>query len=93
LSAAQALAREAAWNFDCAPGAPFRFHSAVARLSARAASLEAAHLAHQVFGAIGVMLEGPVYPISRRIRQLASAPPEPDAARRAMLDQIGLVTR
>ena len=43
-----------------------------AKLSANAAALRAAHVCHQVFGANGITLEGPVFHVSRRIRQLAS---------------------
>ena len=45
----------------------------------------AAHVAHQVFGAIGITLEGPVFRVSRRLRQLASQPPTDAAAREAVL--------
>ena len=47
----------------------------------RRARSAAAHTAHQVFGALGITLEGPVFHVSRRIRQLASQPPPLDAAR------------
>ena len=38
-----------------------------------AAGRDTAHLAHQVFGAIGITLEGPAFQRSRRVQQLATA--------------------
>lgn len=83
LAAARDLARRAAWRLaEDVAGAPEA--AAAARRSAERAALTAAHVAHQTFGAQGVTLEGPVFHVSRRIRQLASQPP--DAARgRALL--------
>ncbi len=76
LAAAATLARAAAFAFDRdgrEPGAtPASAPSAAARLSAARAALAAVHTCHQVFGAIGITLEGPVFHVSRRIRQLAS---------------------
>jgi alkylation response protein AidB-like acyl-CoA dehydrogenase len=82
--AARILARAAACAIDgdepdIAPRA------AAAALSARAAAQGAAHTAHQVFGAQGIALEGPVFHVSRRIRQLASQPPGDLRARAAVL--------
>lgn len=89
LDAATALARRAAERFDdAAPDAPSA--AATARLSAGRAALEAAYTAHQVFGAIGVTLEGPVFHVSRRIRQLVSLVPGVDDAREALLAELGL---
>ena len=89
LGAAESLARAAAFRLDA--GAPDAFASAAAaRLSARRASLEAVHVCHQLFGAQGIALEGPVFPVSRRIRQLASQPPDESAAREALLARCGL---
>jgi hypothetical protein len=42
------------------------------------------HVCHQVFGAIGITLEGPAFHVSRRIRQLAAWPGEA-AAREVVL--------
>ena len=84
LSAAETLARAAAYGFDGGePGA--RATAAAARLSARRAALEAAHVCHQLFGALGITLEGPVFHVSRRIRQLASQAPGEASAREALL--------
>ena len=89
LGAAETLARAAAWRLDAGePGA--RAAAAAARLSARRAALEAAHVCHQCFGAQGIALAGPVFHVSRRIRQLASQPPDEAAAREALLEGCGL---
>jgi len=77
LSAAQALARAASCAFDSAAAGSGEAQpeAAAAVLSARRASLNTAYTCHQVFGGIGITLEGPAFYISRRIRQLASTPP------------------
>ena len=87
LDAAATLARIAAHAWD-ENAADLRARAAAARLSATRAALDAAHTAHQLFGAQGITLEGPVFHVSRRIRQLASQPPPPDAARDALLAQL-----
>lgn len=46
--------------------------AAGARLSAEAAALQAVYVAHQSYGAMGMTVDGPVFYISRRIRQLAN---------------------
>ncbi|MBK7977924.1 MAG: hypothetical protein IPK07_33300 [Deltaproteobacteria bacterium] len=38
------------------------------------ASRDAGAVCHQVFGAIGITLEGPAYRFSKRIEQLAASP-------------------
>jgi alkylation response protein AidB-like acyl-CoA dehydrogenase len=80
LHAASALVRLAAFRLDAgdarAPGL-----AAAARLSAGRAALATAHVVHQTLGAVGVTLEGPAFHLSRRVRQLVSLPPGPDAAR------------
>lgn len=81
LAAAGTLTHAAAFHFDDGASAPARLHAAAAHASAAAAALEAAHVCHQVFGAIGITLEGPAFHVSRRIRQLASLPPGPAASR------------
>jgi len=86
LDAARTLARAAAFAFDRDPGGDdVRADAAAAWLSARGAALEAAHVAHQVFGALGITLEGPAFHVSRRIRQLASQPPGDATARERVL--------
>jgi hypothetical protein len=89
VCAAAALARIAAHAWD-AGAADLRARAAAARLSATRAALDAAHTCHQLFGAQGITLEGPVFHVSRRIRQLASQPPSPDGARDALLEHWGL---
>jgi len=61
-----------------------------AKLSANGAALRAAHVCHQVFGAIGITLEGPVFHVSRRIRQLASQSRSDRAEREVLLGAIGM---
>ena len=97
LSASTALAHNAAFVRDegelepgLGPSAEVRSLASAARLSANAASLEAVYVCHQVFGAIGITLEGPAFHITRRIRQLASQPPGDAAARAGILESIGL---
>ncbi|MEE8581101.1 MAG: acyl-CoA dehydrogenase family protein [Myxococcota bacterium] len=84
-AAAATLARTAAFHFDRGD-AEARGMAAAARLSACAAAVDAAHVCHQVFGAIGITLEGPAFHVTRRIRQLASQPPRPEAARAAVFE-------
>jgi len=88
LDAAATLSRVAADRWDERDGAAPRLAGA-ARLSAARAALRAAHTAHQVFGALGVTLDGPAFHVSRRIRQLAAAPPG-DPARARLLEPLGL---
>jgi len=74
LTGAQTLARAAACSLD---GGDTEMASlaAGALVAARRASLKTAFDCHQVFGGIGVTLEGPAFHISRRIRQVVSTPP------------------
>ncbi len=88
LAASAALARIAAFAWDHAQPDAFAAASA-ARLSAGEAALAAAMTAHQVFGAIGVTLEGPAFHLSRRVRQLVAHAPSLDAARARVLDGAG----
>jgi hypothetical protein len=93
LEAARMLARRAACDFDAhaAGGADLlqvRCAAAHARLSAKRAAVETAHVCHQLFGAVGITLEGPVFARSRRILQLASAIPGEESARSALAEQL-----
>ena len=89
LDVAQTLARAAAWEIDT--GAKTAVSSAAAaRLSARRAAVEASYVCHQLFGALGITVEGPVFHVSRRIRQLASLPPDAAEGRAAVLERFGL---
>ncbi len=78
LTAAQSLARAAACVFDTTGNDSLHEAACLAAgavMSARRASLQTAHVCHQVFAGIGITLDGPAFYISRRIRQLASTPP------------------
>jgi alkylation response protein AidB-like acyl-CoA dehydrogenase len=88
LDAAATLARIAAWHWDAGSAEAPR-HAAAARLSAARAAPRAARVAHQTFGALGVTLDGPVFHVSRRIRQLVATPPGPEPARAALLAALG----
>ena len=89
LLAARTLARVAAFWIDCGSG-DSGVQAATARLSAGSAALESAHVAHQVFGAVGITLEGPAFAASRCIRQLVSLPPGEAFARASVLTNLGL---
>lgn len=89
LDGAGALARAAAFRLETGD-ARARASAAAARLAARRASLQAAHTCHQLFGAVGITLEGPVFHVSRRLVQLATGAPGEAASRRALLVRFGL---
>jgi alkylation response protein AidB-like acyl-CoA dehydrogenase len=89
LDAAATLARVAAWEWD-AQAATAGMRAAAARLSASRAAENAAHAAHQVFGALGVMRDGPAFFASRRILQLVATPPGPRPAHATLLAAAGL---
>jgi alkylation response protein AidB-like acyl-CoA dehydrogenase len=89
LDGAAVLARAAAFRIavgdaDAPPSA------AAARLAACRAAVHAAHTCHQLFGAIGITLEGPVFHVSRRILQRAGGAPGAAAARETLLTRFGL---
>ncbi len=93
LAGAATLARASAFRFDRggpSPGPDMLAAAGAARLSAARAAVGAAHICHQVFGAVGITLEGPVFHVSRRIRQLASDPGRDAPARAALLATYGL---
>jgi alkylation response protein AidB-like acyl-CoA dehydrogenase len=90
LDGAGTLARAAAHHFDQGGEVPAGAPAAAARISASRAALEAAHVCHQLFGAVGITLEGPVFHVSRRIRQLVSQPPGEGTARAALLRRFDL---
>jgi alkylation response protein AidB-like acyl-CoA dehydrogenase len=92
LGAARALARRAAFEYDedGAGRREVRAMASAAKLSANAGALAAAYVCHQVFGANGITLEGPVFHISRRIRQLASQPPGDSADRERLLSSFDM---
>jgi alkylation response protein AidB-like acyl-CoA dehydrogenase len=80
LAAAATLARAAACRLDEADADAARF-AAAARRSADSAATMAIDVCHQTFGAIGITVEGPAFHITRRLRQLVSAPPRPNTDR------------
>jgi alkylation response protein AidB-like acyl-CoA dehydrogenase len=89
LDGAEMLARQAGYALAQEHGGA-AVHAAAARLSACSAALATANVCHQVFGAVGITLEGQVFHVSRRIRQLANQPPGADLARAALLESLGL---
>jgi alkylation response protein AidB-like acyl-CoA dehydrogenase len=92
LDCAAALARAAAFHFDRSEGGASREaarFAASAHVSACDAALAAAYVAHQVFGAVGITLEGPVFHVSRRIRQLVAEAPGRDASRDRLVAGAG----
>jgi len=89
VGASTALARAAAFHFDQGDAAT-RVAAAGARLSASRSAVDTAHVCHQLFGAIGITLEGEVWHVTRRIRQLASQAPGEAHARDLVLEAFGL---
>ena len=89
LDGAETLARRAGYALaqDHADAAS---HAAAAALSACSAALAAVNVCHQVFGAVGITLEGPIFHVTRRIRQLAGQPPGLAHARARLLADIGM---
>ena len=92
LGAARALARNAAFLFDEGESArpEARAIASAAKLSANSSAVTAAYVCHQVHGANGITLEGPVFHISRRIRQLATQPPGEAGKREELLASFGM---
>jgi len=94
LGAARGLGRAAAARFDAMEGdsawAPVGVAAATARLSAAAAAVASAHVCTQVFGAMGVLREGPIFHVVRQVRQLASSAPAETGARERILENLGL---
>jgi alkylation response protein AidB-like acyl-CoA dehydrogenase len=71
LRAASTLARIAAHQAQAGlPDAALT--ASCARASAENAALQSAYVCHQAYGAMGITADGPVYFVSRRLRQLAS---------------------
>jgi hypothetical protein len=74
LDAAAALARAAACALD-AGDTNARVLAPAARRSADSAAARTVVVCHQVFGAIGITTEGPVFHTSRRLQQASAVPP------------------
>jgi alkylation response protein AidB-like acyl-CoA dehydrogenase len=87
LLAAESLERAAACALAAEDGAGPR--AAAARLSAERAAGAALRAAHQTLGALGVTLEGPLFHVSRRARQLAALPPDAGVAEAAVRAGFG----
>jgi alkylation response protein AidB-like acyl-CoA dehydrogenase len=89
ISAAEMLARAAAHDADQRDPEAATL-AAAAWLSARGAALDAAARAHQTFGAVGITLEGPIFGLTRRIRQWASLALGAEPARASVAAAAGL---
>ena len=80
LAAARLLTRAAACAFETDSPGSLQRRTAITRHSAHRAALDAVQTGHQVFGAVGITLEGPAFFITRRIRGLAAQLPRtPDS--------------
>ena len=87
LNASRILTRGAAQRLDSgATGADVA--AAVARLSAIGSATAAAYQAHQLFGAMGFTLEGPVGHLSHRIRQIGLLPPNQNQSHELILHDL-----
>jgi alkylation response protein AidB-like acyl-CoA dehydrogenase len=92
LNASRVLTRGAAQRLDAGdPGADVA--AAIARLSAVGSATAVAYQAHQLFGAMGFTLEGPVGHLSHRIRQVGLLPPSQHYAHDLVLDHLDLSPR
>jgi hypothetical protein len=89
LESAATLARAAAFHFDAGDGREAARFAAAAHVSACEAAIDASHVGHQAFGAIGITTEGPVFHVSRRIRQLAAEAPTRDSSATTLLRDVG----
>jgi alkylation response protein AidB-like acyl-CoA dehydrogenase len=90
LAAASDLTWQAAVSLD-EGGRDGRVEAAVARLSARRAALSGLYAAHQVYGAVGFVADGPMARLRGRIAQTALLPPDPSALARTVF--AGLCSR
>jgi alkylation response protein AidB-like acyl-CoA dehydrogenase len=67
-----------------------RARAAAASLSAERSALAGLRAAHQTLGALGITLEGPLFHLSRRVRQLAALAPGAGFAEAAVRAGFGL---
>lgn len=87
LNASRILARGAAQRLDSnEPGA--HVAAAIARLSAIGSAMAAGYQAHQLFGAMGFTVEGPVGHLSHRIRQIGLLPPQQSHSHELVFDSL-----
>ena len=89
LNASRILTRGAAQRLD-RDDPEAGASAAVARLSAIGSATAAAYQAHQLFGAMGFTLEGPVAHLSHRIRQVGLLPPSQHQAHELVLEQLNI---
>ncbi|WP_420639517.1 acyl-CoA dehydrogenase family protein [Candidatus Poriferisocius sp.] len=89
LNASRILVRGAAQRLDAGDTEAAQA-AALARLSATAAATDAAYRAHQLFGAMGFTLEGPVAFRSHRIRQVGLLAPSQGCVREVVAAGLGL---
>ena len=73
VNAAEMLTRAAAHALDAGDAEAPELSTAACQAASEAA-VGAALQAHQTFGAVGITLEGALFPLTRRIRQWASLP-------------------
>lgn len=83
IEAARLIARSAADLHERGESS-LALEACAAHYSARRAATEAAHTCHQVFGAVGITLEGPAFHLSRKILQLAAMAPGVEATAGAL---------
>ncbi len=88
LSAARDLVRAAASACD-EGDARARTLATAALASSRNAALETAYTCHQKLGAIGITLDGPAHPVTRRLRQLAARASDRLSREPALLESLG----
>ena len=87
LNASRILTRGAAQRLDTGD-AGAEVAAATARLSAIGSAMAAGYQAHQLFGAMGFTIEGPVGHLSHRIRQVAMLPPNQNYSHELVLHQL-----
>lgn len=87
LNASRILTRGAAQRLD-SDDAGATVAAATARLSAIGSAMAAAYQAHQLFGAMGFTVEGPVGHLSHRIRQTGLLPPNQNYSHELVLDEL-----
>jgi hypothetical protein len=88
-AAAEALERAAAFALDAGRSGAAAGAGAARRSASRAAR-RALRAAHQTLGALGITLEGPLFHLSRRARQLAAPPADEATADAELLAGVGL---
>lgn len=85
LNASRILTRGAAQRLDTNDSGA-HVAAATARLSAIGSAMAAGYQAHQLFGAMGFTIEGPVGHLSHRIRQIGLLPPNQSYSHELVLE-------